>query len=262
MAQGYYPPEGIEQMKREFELVPAKARELRELFVLLSHEDEGVLESTRYGFARRVKVLAQAISNVFYFLPPDIDEIPDEESRINAEINLQAFIINLYGCLDNIAKIWVGIKGVTKENGSALHRNSIGLYKTHDHVRNSFSDDFRAYLEDTDEWLEYVKDYRDALAHRIGLYIPPFYISPEDEVLYQRIENEKISALRRHDIDGHQYLTERQDALRFFKPVMKHSFLDDSSLIPFHAQMLSDFNTIEELAKKFMQELGGSVTIE
>jgi hypothetical protein len=46
-----------------------------------------------------------------------------------------------------------------------------------DHVSPN---EFRTFIDSRQKWFENLKDFRDSLAHRIPLYIPPFMIRDED----------------------------------------------------------------------------------
>ena len=71
--------------------------------------------------------------------------------------------------MDNLAWVWVHERGLTKK----ISRNQVGLRAKSEQVRGTFSPEFRAYLVTLDEeWFPYITDYRDALAHRIPLYVP------------------------------------------------------------------------------------------
>jgi hypothetical protein len=58
-------------------------------------------------------------------------------------------------------------------------------------VRASFSSEMRACLNAHDEWFADVIDFRDALAHRISLYIPPFIVPPENVAEHDALEARK-----------------------------------------------------------------------
>jgi len=40
-----------------------------------------------------------------------------------------------------------------------------------------------------------------------------------------------------------------------FRPWVQHSFEEKAKPVVFHAQMLSDFNTVDELSRKMLDEL-------
>ena len=54
------------------------------------------------------------------------------------------------------------------------------------------------------------KDYRDALAYRIPLYIPPFTVNPDDADRYQALERDATQALCAHDLEGYELAYRRK----------------------------------------------------
>ena len=72
-----------------------------------------------HGFSRRLDILRTAIDEVFTALPPDREGIPEREEVLKATIAIQAFVLNMVGCLDNLAWIWVHERGVRAY--SSLH---------------------------------------------------------------------------------------------------------------------------------------------
>jgi hypothetical protein len=61
-------------------------------------------------------------------------------------------------------------------------------------------------------------------------------------------------------LDGFEYeeLAAAQAQLLVFQPIITHSVTEATSFIRIHIQMLSDFNTLEELAYKMLDELRAS----
>ena len=109
--------------------------------------------------------LVRCIQNVFELIPMETDEVPVREVLHDAQINIQSFFANVYGCIDNLAWVWVYEKGLDAN----IHRNRVGLRAKHTEVRSSLSGALQGYLTTLDPWLDYIIEYRDALAHRIPL---------------------------------------------------------------------------------------------
>lgn len=65
-------------------------------------------------------------------------------------------------------------RNVLTPKGVLLPAYQVGLGLAYPKVRDSMTPEFRAYLDTREPWFEQLKDYRDSLAHRIPLYIPPF----------------------------------------------------------------------------------------
>jgi hypothetical protein len=114
---------------------------------------------------------------------------------------------------------------------------------------------FRDYLETIDEWFEQLENFRHALAHRIPIYIPPHVVPMSKEQAYQDLESRKLRALARLDVNEHDRLDAEQKKLVVFRPWMTHSFSEGAPTVIFHGPLIQDFQTIETLAWKAMEEL-------
>lgn len=188
-------------------------------------------------------------------MPTDQVEKPTSEELSDANINLQAFIFNIFGCLDNLAWIWVAEKNVTNDDGSPISNLRVGLRKKNKLVYGSFSREFQDYLNGLNKWFDCQENFRHALAHRIPLYIPPYRITDDKEDAYQDFECLITDAFNRSDFEEYDRLSTEQDALGEFMPVMTHSFQEGAKIVVVHPQLLTDFNTIEELGRKMLEEL-------
>lgn len=197
----------------------------------------------------------RCIENVFETIPLNNVGRPTSEELSHVNINLQAFVFNAFGSADNLAWIWVSEKGLTKDDGSPIPSGWIGLRKRNQFVRTSFSSEFLRYLEGLDGWFDQLENFRHALAHRIPLYVPPYIVSQDKMAAYRGLENRKSDAQSRGAFDDYDRLSAAQDALGVFRPIMTHSFDERAKSIVFHAQLLADFNTIEELGWKILEEL-------
>ena len=181
--------------------------------------------------------------------------MPTNEELSDANINLQAFVFNVFGSVDNLAWIWVYEKPVMKNDGLPIPNEWVGLRKTNTLVRDSFTPEFLEYLNEFDEWFVHLDNFRHAVAHRIPLYVPPYVITKDKEAAYWDFEDRKTEAFNRGALDDHDSLSAEQDALGVFTPIMTHSFIEDAKSVVFHSQLLADFNTIEVLGWKMLEEL-------
>ena len=210
------------------------------------------------GFSRRLQTLVRCVDNVFRIIPPTTTEIrPSADSRRDCAINLQAFISNVFGCMDNLALVWVHERGIRRPNGKEIGPLRIGLGAKSEDVRNSLSEEFRTYLEGEGmvKWFTYLEGYRHALAHRVPLYVPGAKLNVAESKRYRALKKQIDEAAQRHDFDEHDRRNEEQDLLGTFVPVMKHSYEEDSPEVPFHEQILMDFLNIDELGKRMVKEL-------
>ena len=94
----------------------------------------------------------------------------------------------LFGRLDNIAWIWVHERDVKGKAGAELGLLEVGLGKKF--VRKALTDNFRRLLDNRQKWLANLVNFRDSLAHRIPLYIPPYVVPKPNQEKYKELEAE------------------------------------------------------------------------
>jgi len=247
--------EDLEKLEKEYLAVSGKYQRLMEGYLARNYNNSRAQEYAKQGFSRRLKTLVRCIDKIFEILPPDRIELPTSEELSDAAINLQAFVTNVFGSTDNLAWIWVQEKSLAKNDGSPIPNSWVGLRAKNELVRDSFSPEFQEYLRGLNGWFDHLENFRHALAHRIPLYVPPYVISEDKEAAYRDLEDRKTDALNRVALADYDRLSAEQDALGVFRPVMTHSFEEKAKPIVFHPQLLADFNTIEELGRKLLDEL-------
>jgi hypothetical protein len=158
---------------------------------------------------------------------------------------------NTYGCVDNLAWVWVHERGLAQ----GIDRRQVGLRKHNKKVRDTLSFEMRAYLDTLDGWFDYLVDYRDAVAHRIPLYIPPGGVRPKDHEKAKRLEERKSAMLNALRPSEYERLDAQQLKLLVFHPLICHSFNEMPAPMAFHPQLIADFLTVEELGYKMLAEL-------
>ena len=250
-----YPPEVVEQLWTDLAEVQGRETALKERCVQHPFKTAGAREHADHGLARRLGTMIRCMDRVFALLPPELDAIPDRDVTVDATVNIQAFVMNAFGCCENLAWIWVYEKDVRRPDGGLLPPLWVGLGEKYDAVRDSLSDSLRQCLQDRAEWFANLKNFRDALAHRIPLYIPLFTLDPADGDQFQALEHEAVQALRRHDFDGYERLSAEKMALARFQPIMAHSLTAGGYTIKFHSQLIADIRTIFEMAELMLGEL-------
>ena len=199
--------------------------------------------------------LVRCLDNVFTITPPSRDDVPSADERKDVEISLQAFVFNVFGCIDNLAWVWVSEKGVMREDGKALARSAVGFRRSCKEVRASLPQELQRYFNGMEKWFRNLDEFRHALAHRIPFYIPPHVVREKNVDQYRELETAKIRALNSGDTEEYEKLDAQQNHLGEFRPLMAHSFNEGSPTIVFHAQMLADFNTVDDIAKRIFATL-------
>ena len=201
-------------------------------------------EYVDHGVCRRLKIIRRCIENIFSVFPADRTKLLSEEERDDVEINLHAFVINIYGVPDNLAWIYVLEKGIT------LKHSRVGLFnnETQKHLPREVCD----YLNSKriKEWHgKYAKNYRDALAHRIPLYVPPWTCTYAQGEKYRELDAMISEEVKMHNFDRAQTLTDERDAIGSICLTFLHSFSDDHAHPPvyLHPQIIVDARTVMEI---------------
>jgi hypothetical protein len=252
----YFSPEQIENLRIGLSEIRPKFLALQEQIVLHPFKTDAAREHADHGLSRRLGTLARCIERTFELLPPELADIPERPVTLDAAISIQAFVMSAFGCCENIAWIWVHERDVRLPNGQPLPATRVGLGASFPLVRAALTPQFRDYLDGRADWFAHLKDFRDALAHRIPLYIPPYTVNPDDAGRYQALEAAATRALRAQDFEGYERLQADKMALARFQPIMAHSLLGGAGVVVFHYQLLADFGTIEELTDVLFNELG------
>jgi hypothetical protein len=250
----YFSQKTLDDIIKNYTTVVSQSQKLMEAYLLRAYATEGGREYAVQGFARRISLLARCIRMVFEAIPPQQDGFPDKDQLHNAEIHIQAFVFNLFGAIDNLAWVW-NFERLTKADGSRLNKNKVGLRKKDAALRETMSPEFNTYLDTLDKWFDLLVDFRDALAHRVPLYVPPYGLSPSKADAFNKLELQMNDAMKARDYATYDLLSAEQKKLVRFQPLMMHSLKEDSKLVPFHIQMLADFLTIDQLGWKMLDEL-------
>jgi hypothetical protein len=255
MPDSFYATHQLADLQDGYSTVnPAYERLLAE-YLSLRLSNEAAYEYAQHGFVRRLGTLKRCIENVYSLYPPERSDKPARGECLDLAINLQSFVFNTFGCIDNLAWVWVKEKDVRDKQRHPLRAQQIGLRSGCTAVRNTFSLQFRDYLTSRDDWFAHLEDYRHALAHRIPLYVVPYTLSPAKLDEHNELERRKNEAHSKRDYDLWLRLDGEQEALGTFTPSMMHSFLQGGLPVAFHPQVLADWNTVVEMADKFRAEL-------
>lgn len=215
-------------------------------------KNERAIEFMSHGFLRRFETLQRCIENIYRLSPPEQVAALTSNDRKDLEINLQAFVFNVFGALDNLA--WVTVSELNLE----IPLGRVGFLKEEmdERLSNAISEGFRRYITSKRllEWQDYMRDFRHALGHRIPFYVPPKGLTKTEIRQYKEIEIKMAEALQKLDHEAYERLLNKQLLLGRNLPVITHSFSEGSKQMLFHSQVLADFNTVVEIATKFINE--------
>jgi hypothetical protein len=252
-----YSLDQITEFSEAREMWASRQKKLTHAFLLQSYRNDSSKVLATHGLLRRISTLSRCSNQVYNLIPPEKTS-PTKDERDNAAIFLQAFIINIYGTFDNLARIWVSEMELRHPDGRELSHFQVGLGPKCTYLRESFSDQLQNYLSGLDEWFGYLENYRHALAHRIPLYIPPKRLNDTEAAMHRELESQATNALKNHEFDLHEMLRDQQEQLGTFEPWIMHSFgqaKEDAQPVMFHAQLICDLATVIEVAEKLATEL-------
>lgn len=205
-----------------------------------------------HGVGRRVDVIRRTINNIFARFPLETVRPLAKDALSDVQINLHAFVMNLHGVFDNWAYAFVYRHALE----ARIDRQGVGLF--HDRTTRFLPLVLREYLgsEHVSEWHEgYLKSFRDALAHRIPLYIPPAEFTPEDGELYRRLESEKVEHIKAMEWEHLDRVWAEQAEIGRPSFCFTHSYSEEEKpkAVLLHPQVLSDGGAIVEFGNLFLE---------
>lgn len=252
----FFSAEDVAKLNEAKDDAHKKFDELRNRLAARAYKTPRGREYAFTGLIRRLDTMIRAIDYVFEILPPEKEDIPSTDETVPATMLIQSFVINVQGCLDNLAWIWVFETGLKGSDGKDLDRRAVGLGdSSYWIVRKSFSMPFQKYLKQRTKWFQHVSEFRDFLSHRIPLYVVPFILSGPNSKEYHRLEREAFEAGLKGDYQAYDDMKAEQQKLGAYRPWMTHSSAEKAPAAVFHQQLLQDFLTINECANKIMEEL-------
>lgn len=215
-------------------------------------EHPGVREHLLHGAARRVDVIGRTIANIFGRFPPGTERPLAKDALSDVQINMHAFVMNVYGIFDNWA--WAFVYRHALEN--QIPRRGVGLFQNR--TTRYLPLVLRGYLgsHDMTAWHEdYLKSFRDALAHRIPLYVPPAEFTPEEGERYKRLESEKVGLIKAKEWERLDEVWAEQAEIGRPSFCFIHSYSEDEKpkAIFLHPQILSDGMAIVEFGNMFLE---------
>lgn len=213
-------------------------------------KNEKAKEYLFHGVARRLDVIERCVENIYSIFPLRREALLSREELKDVDINLHAFFINIFGLLENMA--WVI---VYENNGGAtnIDKKKVGLYQAE--TQKFIKDGFKQYLnaDQMKKWHnEYLKNYRDALSHRIPLYVPPKRINALQKQQEANFDNEIRDAIKNQDYGKMSSVQNDMDLVGDPAPFFVHSLSEtEYKYVVLHAQVITDFGTVEEIVGKF-----------
>jgi hypothetical protein len=210
----------------------------------------------KHGFGRRLTTMWKCAQFVFEELPSEQEEVPEPEAREKAAIYLQSFILNGFGCTDCLAWVWAYERDVRDSQGRPLERMQVGIHPNQQ-LRLQLPLELQNHMGTIDQWFAGLKDVRDALMHRIPIYIPPYFIAPEQLDAYNSFSGRMQDARDQCNLVEYHRLEAEQDALGHYLPMISYTSKLEAPQrqAEIHRLVLGDLLTITDLAQRFINHL-------
>lgn len=217
-------------------------------------KNERAKEFFQHGVGRRLEILKGCIDNMFRLFPVEQVEKLERSNRLAVEINLHAFLINVYGIIENLGlALAYENKLVGEQSKYNMHPKQVNLFNGK--FQKLLHPTLAGYLrgETVVKWYkDYAKNYRDALAQRIPPYVPPSGLNDAEQKRFSDIEKELQTLSYWNDLARIEALRDEEETLGSAIALFVHSFSEKANLVYLHLQIVTDFLTIEELLRKVM----------
>jgi hypothetical protein len=213
--------------------------------------DQGAREYLHRGVGRRLNVIHLSVSRIFELFPPSRRKPLPKAALNEVQVYLHAFVVNLSGIFDCWAWAFVLRHGLLSNIGGP---RDIGMFLQR--TQRLLPTALQTYVssEPIKSWHEtYLKSFRDALAHRIPLYIPPSAYTSEEARRFNELESQKGEFLRAGNaVEAHRVMDE-QDELGTAALVFMQELTSDPNAKPvfLHPQVNSDAATVVEFGNNF-----------
>ena len=224
-------------------------------FVRAGHSapDQQVREYLLHGVGRRLGVLRECLAAVFGRFEPARTAPLSQVELYEVQINLHAFVINLSGLFDNLAWAFVLRHSLLEKVGG---RKRVGMFLPS--TQKVLPAVLREYVTSSTmvTWHgEYLKAYRDSLAHRIPLYIPPASFTPQDQQRHVELDEQERACILAHEWERLEQVRNEKLSLGKACPLFVILIGENSESKPnyLHPQMLCDAKTVLEFCPLFLE---------
>jgi hypothetical protein len=252
LASGQYTAEQIEEYERNKHEWLDRAGGLLTTALTYGFKVERAGEFARTGFCRRLGYLEHAIRRMDEVYPPNCTRASREQVK-DAELILQAFVMNVFGAIDNLAWVWALERDLTGPKGQPLWPAEICFTGPRSRwMVATLTPPILTALDNAKEWFDQIGAYRHGVAHQVPIYIPRLY-SAADIASSEEIDvaiNEAIAAGQKKELGP---LLDKRHRLGDYGAYMALNGEHRAMLL--HPQMVCDLATVVELGELIMSEL-------
>jgi hypothetical protein len=191
------------------------------------------------GVARRLGLIRHCTARIFDTYPPQQLTPLSRDELEDVNVHLHAFVLHVNALQDNLA--W----SYTHEFKLAIDRHDVSLFRKRmaKHLPNAV----QAYIADAEvqRWhTQYSTEFRDALAHRIPLYVPPSQLTTSEGEKAGQLQKIFNAAVEKQDIEA---VIAAQDEINRLGRACPYFMFESEQQIILHPQVLCDCLTATEL---------------
>lgn len=195
-----------------------------------------------HGVARRLGLIRHTAARIFEAFPPEQKAPLGREKLEDINVYLHGFVLHVNALQDNLAWAFVHEFDVT------IDPRNVSLFKKA--LQKHLPAAVREYVtrNDIEKWRgEYATDFRDALAHRIPLYVPPAQLSKEEGERAEELQHIFNDCIAKFDLEG---LIKAQDEINALGSASPYYLHDGKGIqIVLHPQIVCDVLTAVDLYK-------------
>lgn len=212
------------------------------------------------GFLERIEEMGRCLHKVFDLTPPNDSGIHQSEHCIEAEKNIQAFLFHLIMGLRNLELVWDAEKENRISLGVTNDTCKTGLWRGS--ISRSYRQSLRNYSTQRMNWHYNVVDFHTSLQHRVPFSAHPSRTGSDPSDLHQIFEAAKREALRTGNHDEHALLDSTERLLDKLHSSSTRTARPTPKLVVFHAQLIADLNTVDDLAHNVFEALTEAATLD
>jgi hypothetical protein len=105
-------PRDLRALRDSYATLQGRLDTLADAYASFPYRTKAGRDYAAQGFLRHFNTMHHCIERVFEILPPEQDERPSDAILYDATVFIQSFVMNTFGALDNLARIWVSEKPI------------------------------------------------------------------------------------------------------------------------------------------------------
>jgi hypothetical protein len=104
---GYFSQEALDELTQGLAELPPQLRSVKAAYAGRAFANDQAREHAQHGLCRRLSTMVHMVQTVFELLPPAQESIPEKATVMDDTACIQNFVMNAFGCLENLSWIWV-----------------------------------------------------------------------------------------------------------------------------------------------------------